>query len=287
MEAKMAASGQMASGAVQAMWRYPVKSMMGEEIASGEVTARGLASDRAYALVEQASNRAAPTRTWAARLLQYRAQFLTEPAPDRPAPAVRITCPDGTLLTSTEADLEARLSADFGRALRFMAVAPAGLLVEFPAGTLAGTLAHLTELPLAAAAPAGTFFDYACLHLIATATLDHLQRVYPQGRFDGRRFRPNFVIRTTGEPFIENSWAGRTVAIGAEVVLRVTIPTGRCGVTTQPQGDLPQDPGILRTIAQHNLLDSGEFGRSACLGVYADVVKPGVVRCGDTLRFLD
>jgi uncharacterized protein YcbX len=158
--------------------------------------------------------------------------------------------------------------------------------VEFPAGSLAGKLAHLTELPLAAAAPAGTFFDYACLHLIATATLDHVQRVYPQGRFDVGRFRPNFVIRTISEPFIENSWAGRMLAVGAEVVLRATIPTPRCVVTTLPQGDLPQDPGILRTIAQQNLLDSGEFGRSACLGVYADVVKPGVVRCGDTLRFL-
>jgi uncharacterized protein len=78
----MAVPGQMVSDAVQAMWRYPVKSMMGEEMAIGEVTARGLAGDRAYALVEQASNRAAPTRTWAARLLQYRAQFLTDPAPD-------------------------------------------------------------------------------------------------------------------------------------------------------------------------------------------------------------
>jgi hypothetical protein len=58
-------------------------------------------------------------------------------------------------------------------------------------------------------------------------------------------------------------------------------------MTTLPQGDLPKDPGILRTIAQHNLLDSGEFGRSACLGVYADVVKPGVIRRGDTMRFLD
>jgi uncharacterized protein YcbX len=277
----------MASDTVQAIWRYPVKSMMGEEITTGEVTARGLAGDRAYALVAQATNRAAPTRTWAARLLQYRAQFLTEPAPDRPAPAVRITCPDGALLASTESDLGARLSADFGRALSFMAVAPAGLLVEFPAGTLDGKLAHLTEMPLAAAAPAGTFFDYACLHLIATATLDHLQRVYPQGRFDGQRFRPNFVVRTTGEPFIENSWAGRTLAIGDEVVLRATLPTPRCVVTTLPQGDLPQDPGILRTVAHQNRLDLGEFGRSACLGVYADVVKPGVVRCGDALRILD
>lgn len=283
----MAVSGELASDAVHSIWRYPVKSMMGEKISSGEVTARGVTGDRAYALVEPASNRATPARTWAGRLLQYQAQFLTEPVHDRLVPAVRITCPDGALLASTESDLEARLSADFGRALSLMAVAPAGLLVEFSAGTLDGKLAHLTEMPLAAAAPAGTFFDYGCLHLIATSTLDHLQRLYPQGRFDVERFRPNFVIRTLREPFIENAWAGRTLAIGDEVVLRATIPTGRCVMTTLPQGDLPQDPGILRMIAQHNLLDSGDFGRSACLGVYADVVKPGVVRRGDTMHFVD
>jgi MOSC domain-containing protein YiiM len=58
-------------------------------------------------------------------------------------------------------------------------------------------------------------------------------------------------------------------------------------MTTLPQGHLPQDPGILRTVAHQNLLDLGKFGRSACLGVYADVVKPGVVRRGDTVRVLD
>src|SRR5215217_1353309 len=102
----MAVSGARASDAVQMIWRYPVKSMLGEEISRGAVTARGVAGDRTYALVERASHCAAPTRTWAVRLLHYRAHFLTEPAPDRPVPAVRITCPDGTLLTSTESDLE-------------------------------------------------------------------------------------------------------------------------------------------------------------------------------------
>ena len=283
----MAASGEMASDSVQAIWRYPVKSMMGEEIVTGEITSRGVAGDRAYALVDQASNRAAVVRTWGARLLNYQAQFITEPIPDRPAPVVRITCPDGATLVSSEPVLEARLSADFGRTLSLMSQASAGLLVEFPAGSLSGKVAELTELPLASAAPAGTFFDYGCLHLIATSTLDQLQRLYPQGRFDVRRFRPNCVIRTGSAPFIENAWAGRTIALGEQVVIRATLPTPRCVLTTLPQGDLPRDPGILRTIAQHNLQDLGEWGRNACLGVWADVVKPGVVRRGDTMHLLE
>jgi len=105
------------------------------------------------------------------------------------------------------------------------------------------------------------------VHLIATSTLDHLQRMYPGGRFDVRRFRPNIVIRSRGEPFIENSWAGRTLAIGDEVVMRLTILSPRCVKTILPLFDLPHDPGILRTIAQHNIQDLGDFGTLPCAGV--------------------
>jgi uncharacterized protein YcbX len=125
------------------------------------------------------------------------------------------------------------------------------------------------------------------VHLIASSTLDQLQMAYPQGRFDVRRFRPNIVIRSNGEPYIENSWAGRMLAIGDEVVLRASIPCPRCVNTTMPQHDLPPDPGILRTIAQHNRRDLGDFGRLPCAGVYADVVNCGTIRRSDRIRYLD
>jgi hypothetical protein len=54
-----------------------------------------------------------------------------------------------------------------------------------------------------------------------------------------------------------------------------------------PQFDLPHDPGILRTIAEHNLRDLGDFGKLPCAGVYADVVKTGTIRRGDTVHYLD
>src|SRR5262249_23694258 len=156
--------------------------------------------DRVYALVDRASNRAATARQ-AVALFRYRSQFLTEPELDAPPPAVRITTPDGL---TTDSDIDEHLSAALGRHLNVMTTAPVGLLVEFPAGTLGGKFIDATEVPLAGAAPPGTFFDYACVHLIATSTIDHLQGAYPQGRFDVRRFRPNVVIRSQGEPYIEN-----------------------------------------------------------------------------------
>ena len=279
----MAESGHDAR--VKEIWRYPVKSMAAEEIPLAKVTPRGVLGDRVYALVDKESNRAATVRTWAAALLSYRSQFLTEPELDSPPPNVHITTPDGRVLTTTDPEIDKRLSAVFGRNLAVMTTAPLGLLVEFPAGSLGGTLSNTTELPLAGAALPGTFFDYACVHLIATSTIDHLQAAYPQGRFDVRRFRPNIVIQSQGEPYIENSWGGRMLAVGDEVVLRVTIPCPRCVNTTLPQSDLPPDAGILRTIAKHNRRDLGDFGSLPCAGVYADVVKPGTIRRGDAVRY--
>jgi uncharacterized protein YcbX len=125
--------------------------------------------------------------------------------------------------------------------------------------------------------PEGTFFDGATIHLLTTATLDHLSELYPQGRFKAQRFRPNIVVElASGEKgFAENAWIGRTLAIGTEVRLNITRPCGRCVMTTLPQGDLPRDPGILRTIAQHN---------RAKVGVYAVVQRGGTIRQGDRVQ---
>src|SRR5207248_1039139 len=126
----------------------------------------------------------------------------------------------------------------------------------------------------------GTFFDLAFLHLLTTATLDRLRELYPQGRFEARRFRPNLVVETASEEkgFVENTWIGQTLAVGEEVRLRITGPCPRCVMTTLPQGDLPKDPGILRAAAQHNQTN---------VGVYADVIATGTVRRGDPIRLTD
>jgi uncharacterized protein YcbX len=124
--------------------------------------------------------------------------------------------------------------------------------------------------------PAGTFFDVSTVHVLTTATLDRLRELYPSGRFEVRRFRPNVVIEPLAESsFVESDWVDRTLVIGEEVRLRVTGPCSRCVMTTLPQGDLPKDPGILRAAAQHN---------EANVGVYAEVMQGGSVRRGDRVN---
>jgi uncharacterized protein YcbX len=78
--------------------------------------------------------------------------------------------------------------------------------------------------------PEGTFFDCAVVHVLTTATLDRLRELYPQGRFEVRRFRPNVVVETANgvKDFIEDAWIGRTVRIGDDVQLFITGPCPRC-----------------------------------------------------------
>ena len=125
--------------------------------------------------------------------------------------------------------------------------------------------------------PPETFFDLAAVHVLTTATIDWLRELYPRGRFEVRRFRPNIVVEVaSGEKgFVEDAWIGHTLAIGEKVRLSITGPCPRCVMTTLPQGDLPRDPGILRTAARHN---------QANIGVYAAVRRGGTIRRGDPLK---
>jgi len=145
----------------------------------------------------------------------------------------------------------------------------------------------VTDESIALSAPKGSFFDYAVAHIITINTLNRLRELYPQGRFEVGRFRPNVVVTAgKGEPdFVENSWVGLTVDVGESLVFKVTNPCPRCVMTTLPQADLPQDHGILRAAAQHNQPHVPALGQPMpSVGVYANVLRSGTVRRGDHLR---
>jgi uncharacterized protein YcbX len=125
--------------------------------------------------------------------------------------------------------------------------------------------------------PPQTFFDIAVIHLLTTSTINRFRELYPEGRFEVRRFRPNIVIESRSEEkgLIENLWVGKKLTIGEEIVLRVIAPCTRCVMITLPQGDLPKDLGILRTVAKYNQVHAG---------VYASVERAGIVRRGDIVQ---
>ena len=97
---------------------------------------------------------------------------------------MRITLPDGTVVTSEQADLEQVLSRAFGRDVAFEEArpgdGPAGATAEEYWPDMAGLDYRdtVTDFEM----PAGTFFDIAVVHLLTTATINHLRALYPQGR---------------------------------------------------------------------------------------------------------
>jgi uncharacterized protein len=280
-------------GSVVTLWRYPVKSMLGEELNASEVTPRGLLGDRAYALVDGVDGKVASAknpRKWP-QLFDCRAVFVEEPRSGATMPPVRITLPDGTLVTQGHGELNDIFSRVLHRHVTLQgAERGQAEVVEstFPNPWAASAEEYWPDLEgldyrdtvTDFALPAGTFFDCAAVHVLTTATLDRLRELYPQGRFEARRFRPNIVVEPVNDvkDFVENGWIDHTLAIGDDVRLSITGGCPRCVMTTLAQGDLPQDPGILRTAAQHNHVN---------VGVYAAVVRGGRIRRGDRVRLGD
>ena len=256
------------------------------------VTQRGLLGDRAYAVLDRETGFVASAkhpRKWG-RLFECRAGFAEPPRPGEPLPPVWITLPDGDVISSAQPDVNLILSHALGRDVFLIAEAPAAPIREAdrtPTGT-SPLLEVINQEEMALAAPVGTFFDYAPLHIITTATVDRLRELNPAGRFETRRFRPNIVVAPfAGErEFVENQWLSRPLRVGEDIKLQMIDPCPRCIVITLAQGDLPRDAGILRTIAENNSVASATLAPGLVLpavaGVYASVLSGGAIRRGET-----
>ena len=262
-------------GSLSSLHRYPVKSMMGEELSASHVTERGLLGDRAYALCDPETGNvvsAKNPRKWPS-LFSYRAAYTSQPKPGSAVADVRVMLPDGALAVSSSAEFAPTLSAQLGRPVTLLSSPP-------PNAQLEEYWPDMAELPNRDVVtdenmPEGLFFDLAILHLLTTGTLDQLREINPRSRFEPRRFRPNIIIDTGDQKgFVENDWTGKMIAIGPEVRIQVTGPCPRCVMTTLAQSDLPKDAAILKTAVHNN------EGR---VGAYASVIQAGTIRIGDSV----
>jgi uncharacterized protein YcbX len=280
-----------AAGTVVSIWRYPVKSMLGEELNSSYVTERGLIGDRTYALIDQETGKVASAknpRKWG-KLFDFRAAFIEDPPQVvENIPAVRITFPDGTQIFSDQDgdddnnNIDHTLSKVLSREVKLIKAAS----LEKPSyeeywPDIEGLAQR--EKVTDEAMPSHTFFDIAVIHILTTSTINHLRQLYPEGRFEVRRFRPNIVIESESssseekKDFIENSWVGKKLMIGKDIVLKVIGPCTRCVMITLPQGDLPNDLGILRTVAKYNQVTAGVYA-SVERGEGASILRGDLVQ---------
>jgi uncharacterized protein len=282
-------------GAIEELWRYPIKSMLGQRMAQAAVTALGLPGDRRLALVDRESGKIASAkapRLWR-DLLQCAASLddgpsgSSGPANPEAAGAVRISMPDGKPCWSTDTDVDERLSSFVGRRVHLTDTPPADATLDrskpdevLREGQEAEVAADTMQI--GDGSPPATFVDYAPLHLITTSTLDRIAELSPRGEIERQRYRPNLVIRTTEHGFIENDWFDHEVHIGPDLRIKVIAVTPRCAVPTLGHGALPRDVMALRTLAEHNrVAPLTGVSPEPCAGVYAQVMTPGRINVGD------
>lgn len=232
---------------VHELWRYPVKSMGGEQVGSGEVVETGLVGDRAFALFD--------TTTGFGLTARRVPELLFASATLQPDGRARITLPDGR-----EADDDAALSDWLGRSVTLRAAdEPGSRRYENPADF---------EDERGGWEPfdgsRGAFHDTAR----ATVSLLSLTTI---GSWDRRRFRANVVLDGAGE----DDLVGRQVAIGsARLDLRMRI--SRCVMVTRPQPDgIGKDLDVLRRIHRE---------RGGDLAVGALVATAGRLAVGDEVQ---
>ena len=203
-------------GVVARLWRYPVKSMLGEECGELELEARGFQGDRLFAVRDAEGKLGSGKNTRRFRSLDGLFGFSARYAGEWP----EIAFPDGRQVQGNDPGVNDALSSALGTSVALVREAQ---------------VQH---------------FDDGAVHLLTTASLDWLRTRLPESRIDERRFRPNLVVAAPGAGNPEQAWIGRTLRIGAGAALRITAPTERCRMTTLAQSDLPEDAKVLRCLAQ-------------------------------------
>ncbi len=288
-------------GTIENLWRFPVKSMRGEELQEAVVTERGVLGDRAYALIDTDTGKVVSAKSVKLfpDILECAAKFL-EPPPQSGGdiPPVHITLPDGSVVRSDSAEVDRVLSAFFKRNVTLKQSAPEDFTVDQyhpdvegadPGGNRDAVVqqklgsALFASLGMESPLPVGSFLDVFPVSLITSSTLARFAQKQPQSRFDSRRFRMNVILRTQFNGFVENAWIGHTLELGETTRLSVALHDPRCVMVTLAQYDLPKDTDILRALVRDNRVQLGDLGAFPCAGIYAVVAAPGPIRIGDNV----
>lgn len=244
-------------GSVAALWRFPVKSMLGERVERADLTAHGLLGDRSLALFDRETGKrvsAVNVRRYP-NLFRFSARFEREPRSGDSLPPVWIELPDGQSVSSEDPDVHRAISNQLGQDVELVRADESG----------------------------GPHHDAYPVSVLTHSTLRRMSELQPESVFDARRFRMNVIVDYPEDGFPENGWVGKSVAIGEQAHIEVVLPDARCIMTTLAQDDLPHDRTILAGLVKHNRLQIGDKGRYPCAGVYARVLSSGMLDHGDAV----
>ncbi len=290
----------MAIGHVAELWRYPVKSLGGERVEHSEISPRGALGDRLWAVRDLERDVTASARQLPVLLTataRYPAPVAADAGPGN-VPEVEITFPDGTVLSSRDSGVHAKLSELTGRDVRLTALPPAEdtSLHKLTRAERSDTMSpawlraafgmsddeKLPDLSMVRVSdmvnftrystPPGMFVDLAPVHVLTTTSLQTIGAEVGAD-LDVRRFRPNVLLAldNSDDALPESQWTGAQLTVGG-INLDVTMPTIRCVVPSRAQPGFDVDRRITKAVATR---------AQRCLGVYCWVGSGGSVRVGD------
>jgi uncharacterized protein YcbX len=235
-------------GTLRSLRRYPVKSMMGEDLDRVFVSYAGLVGDRVYAFVDNGNKSSFPWMTGRQghEMILYKTRFLNPPDSEEERPAaerfqVEVVTPEGQKFRMGEPALQSHLESRFGRSM-----------------TLRFSERAMTDMrPV-------SVFGLDTVRMLADETgipLDH------------RRFRANFYVAwDNGQPYFEKSLVGKTLRIGENLEVQLVEEDPRCiMITLDPESAKPA-PELLKTVSQKH---------GGCAGVYGAVLREGIVKVED------
>ena len=278
----------MSTASVATIYRYPVKSMMGETLSEADIREAGIPGDRSWAVRDE--------KRGGIRGGKKIPQLMTLAAQSGTA-APLITAADGDSASASSERINDWLSGKLNHPVTLWPLLPADQLDHYRRGApdtedfeqeLRAVFGRLPDEPLPDLAgfeellefesPPGTYFDAFPISIVSQQSLNTMNQLEGESRFDVRRFRPNLLVDVPGSdhPFPEQAWVGKTLAIGS-VTLKIDTTCPRCAMTTHGFDDLPQDPQIMRKMVANS---------EGNLGIYASVVKVGKVATGDSVSVM-
>jgi uncharacterized protein len=233
---------------VAGLYRYPVQSVPGEELAAVTFGPKGIPGDRGFVIADLELGVVAHVSRAKKQyrdLFQWRARYLSDPQLGADLPLVELDFGDGTVMRSDHLGLDKAISDRLGMPSAF-------------------ARNDGSRVPL--------LFEPSHCHLLTSATLKRLQQNHEAGIFVPARFRPNIYLDCGDEiGFVEQDWLGQPLTVG-DARFDINDVCKRCALTTRAQGAaLPSDPGILQATALNKTV----------AGVYGSVIGQGVVKVGD------
>ena len=251
--------------AVAEIYTAPVKSLALQRQKAVQVGLQGISEDRRFYLINQRGRLL--TQREIGKLTQIQASF------DVASGCLDLEFPDGQALSAQVKMGQAVTTRIWGRQVQ-------GYVLR---GDWNAALSQFCGEPvmLAASERPGQCYDEFPVSLLSRASLQRLEEQAGRpGEFDAGRFRPTFLLQNC-EPHEEDSWTGHTLAIGQDLAIQIVSQDPRCAIITQNPATGEPDVDTLGLIRSYRPESSAAY-----FGVYAEVLRPGLVAVGDEIRLM-